>query len=127
MEDSNNYTNLTNSDLHKFVMAQVKEDDRNVMKDIDRLVNLAFADNWLVDKAINRLKVLTATPMFSERTFSTAKAIHDKMILDTQKCGNYAEEAKDCIQYLSDEFPLAKKTEILIKITTCQDEINKIL
>ena len=59
-------------------MAQVKEDDRNVMKDIDRLVNLAFADNWLVDKAINCLKVLTATPMLSERTFSTAKAIHDK-------------------------------------------------
>ena len=79
-------------------MAQVKEDDKNVRKDIDKLVNLAFADNWLVDKAIQRLKVLTATPMLSERTYSSAKACHDKMIIDTQKCGNYAAEARDCLQ-----------------------------
>ena len=71
-------------------MAQAKEDDKNVMKDIDKLVNLAIADNWLVDKAIQRLKVLTATPMESNRTYSSAKACHDKMIIDTLKCGNYA-------------------------------------
>ena len=47
------------------------------------------------------------------------------MILDTQKCGNYAAEAKDCLQYFSNEFALTKKTQVLIKITTCQDEINK--
>ena len=75
-------------------MARVKEDDKNVMKDIECLVNLAFSDNWLVDKTICRLKVLTATPMLSERTYSSAKACHDKMIIDTQKCGNYAAEAK---------------------------------
>ena len=51
-------------------MAQVKEDDKSVMKDIDRLVNLAIADNWLVDKAIKRLKKLTLTPMESDRTYS---------------------------------------------------------
>ena len=105
-------------------MAQARDEDKSVMQNIDRLCNLAIADNWLVDKAIKRLKTFK-TPIESDRTYSAAKAVHDKMIVDTQKCGNSAAEARDCLQYFSDEFSPEKNTIARIKVNKMGEMITK--